>query len=65
MFHFISRNVIKRTFWHVRPTKTKKCLRIRAVWSVIVGCMKKRYIFGNPICAQWRFSLRKHAYTNI
>ena len=29
---FMSRNVRKRTFWHVRPTKTQISLRIRAVW---------------------------------
>ena len=27
------RNVRKRTFWHVRPTKTQISLRIRTVWS--------------------------------
>ena len=30
---YISRNVRKRTFWNVRPTKTQISLRIRAVWS--------------------------------
>ena len=29
----MSRNVRKRTFWHVRPTKTQISLRVRAVWS--------------------------------
>ena len=29
----MSRNVRRHTFWHVRPTKTKMSLRIRAVWS--------------------------------
>ena len=30
----VSRNVRKRTFWHVGRTKTQISLRIRAVWSV-------------------------------
>ena len=30
------RNMRKRTFWHVRPTKTQISLRIRAVWSVFI-----------------------------
>ena len=29
----MSRNVMKRTFSHVRPAKIKISLRIRAVWS--------------------------------
>ena len=29
----MSRKVRKRTFWHVRRTKTQICLRIRSVWS--------------------------------
>ena len=29
----MNRNVRKRTFWYVRPTKTQISLRIRAVWS--------------------------------
>ena len=29
----MSRNVRKRTFWHVLPTKIQISLRIRAVWS--------------------------------
>ena len=33
MVNFISRNVRKRTFWHVRPAKIQISLRIRAVWS--------------------------------
>ena len=29
----VNRDVRKRTFWHVRPTKTQISLRIRPVWS--------------------------------
>ena len=38
----MSRNIRKRTFWNVRPTKTQISLRIRA----ILGYLK---------CAQLRF----------
>ena len=51
----MTRNVRKRTFWNVRPTKTQNSLRIRAVWSVFVVCMMKLCILGYPKCAQWRF----------
>ena len=51
----VSRNVRKRTFWHVRPTKTQISLRIRAVWSVFVVRMKKLCIVGYLKCAQGRF----------
>ena len=37
----MDRNVRKRTFWHVRPTKTQNSMRIRAVWSVFFVRMKK------------------------
>ena len=29
----MSRNIRKRTFWHVRPAKIQISLRMRAVWS--------------------------------
>ena len=50
-----SQNGRKRTFWHVRPTKTQITLRIRAVWSVFIVRMKKICILGYPNCAKWRF----------
>ena len=33
LFEYVSRNVRKRTFGHVRPEKIPISLRIRAVWS--------------------------------
>ena len=42
----LRRNLRKRTFWHVRPTKTQISLRIHAVWSVFVVRMKKLYHLG-------------------
>ena len=41
MFLIGRRTVSKRTFWHVRLTKTQISLRIRTVWSVFAVRMKK------------------------
>ena len=38
---YLRLKVRKRTFGHVRPTKTQARLSICAVWSVFVVCMKK------------------------
>ena len=48
----LSRNDTKRTFWHVRSTKTLISLRIR---SVFVVRMMKLCIICHPKCAHWRF----------
>ena len=42
----MSRNMRKRTFWHVQPTETQISLRIFAIWAVFVSGMKKFYIHG-------------------
>ena len=49
------RNVRKRTFWHVRSTKTKQPLYSRCLITVFVVRMKKLCTLGCPKRAQWRF----------
>ena len=46
----------KHTFWHVRPTKTQICLRIRAVWlESSLSAWRSLCILDHPKCTQWRF----------
>ena len=49
------KNKTKRTFWHVRRTKTQINLHIRAVVTVFVVHMKKRCSLSYPKFAHWRF----------
>ena len=49
-------NVKKRTFLHVRPTKTQINLRIRAVWSESsLYAWRKLCVLGYSKCAKWIF----------
>ena len=51
----MNRNMRKRTFWHVRPTKTQIRSRIRTVWSEFIDRVKRLCILDYPKCARWRF----------
>ena len=51
----MSRNVRKRTFLHVRPTKTNQPAHARSLLRDVVVRMKKLCIFDYPKCVQWRF----------
>ena len=42
-------NVRKRTFWHVRPTKTQISLRIRTVWLVSLLVARWQYTKSYPM----------------
>ena len=42
----LSRNVSKRIFWHVRPTKTQISLRIRAV-LIVLGFNDRSILVGH------------------
>ena len=51
----MSRNVRKRTFWDVHPTKTQISLRIRSLISFFAVRVRNRCILAFPKCAQLRF----------
>ena len=51
----LNRNVRKRTFWFVRPTKTQISLRMCTVWSVSPLPAWRNGVLSYANCAKWRF----------